>query len=96
VAADAPASASVFFDFPETGGSILPARWCHAVASMGERLYVYGGLGLGERPLSDIHFFSVSEHPALFHQLPMVPCVACTLCDSSSRGQPTCCTKLTV
>ena len=28
---------------------------------MGERLYVYGGIGQGQQQLSDIHFFSISE-----------------------------------
>lgn len=60
-AAEQAASAGVFFDFPETGGASLPPRWCHAAASMGERLYVYGGIGQGLQQLSDIHFFSISE-----------------------------------
>lgn len=52
----------VFFDFPEIGGThVIEPRWGHAAATLGERLYVYGGLAAGDRALSDIHFFSISE-----------------------------------
>lgn len=65
-AAAGPAGAvPIFFDFPEIGGSAsIEPRWGHGAAALGERLYVYGGLAAKDRPLRDIHFFSISERRA--------------------------------
>ena len=36
---------TVFYDFPSAGGTPPAPRWGHAAAAVGERLFVFGGMG---------------------------------------------------
>jgi len=60
---------SVYFDFPATSGAMPIARAAAAAASVADRLYVYGGIGVDSQPLSDMYIFdagaSLVQEPLL-------------------------------
>ena len=45
VVADEDVPRTVFYDFPSAGGTPPAPRWGHAAAAVGERLFVFGGMG---------------------------------------------------
>ena len=55
---------SVYFDFPATAGAMPIARAAAAGAAVADRLYVYGGLGVDNQPLSDMYIFDAGTHSA--------------------------------
>lgn len=54
---------SVYFDFPGTSGAMPIARASAAAAPVADRLYVYGGLGVDNQPLSDMYIFDAGAQP---------------------------------
>ncbi len=55
---------SVYFDFPATSGAMPIARAAAAAASVADRLYVYGGVGVDNQPLSDMYIFDAGAGPS--------------------------------
>ena len=55
---------SVYFDFPATSGAMPIARTAAAAASVADRLYVYGGIGVDNQPLSDMYIFDAGAVPS--------------------------------
>ena len=50
---------SVFFDFALGHGAAPGPRWGHTATAVGDRLWVYGGMG--SRVFSDLHVYSPGE-----------------------------------
>ena len=53
----------MYFDFPATSGAMPIARAAAAAASVADRLYVYGGVGVDNQPLSDMFIFDAGAGP---------------------------------
>ena len=50
---------SVFFDFALGTGAAPGPRWGHTATAVGDRLWVYGGMG--SRVFSDLHVYSPGD-----------------------------------
>ena len=54
---------SVLYDFPSVGGTLPAPRWGHAAAAVGDRMFIFGGVG--SNVYDDAYFYDAGGHHML-------------------------------